>query len=159
MKNRGLLLLALTLLLSAVVVGVFTFLPLYGQKAETKEFTVKAAQWKYAPNVLSVNKGDRVIIHMESLDVEHGIYVDGFGAEAHGAPGEDVTVEFVADKAGKFRYRCSATCGPLHPFMIGELVVAPNYPFAGAAVVTMLAGLGTVLYAWRRKGEQNDRSN
>ncbi|MEK7447973.1 MAG: hypothetical protein AAB019_00650, partial [Planctomycetota bacterium] len=53
---------------------------------------------------------------------------------------EEIT--FTADKEGKFRYRCSITCGSMHPFMLGEMIVSPNRPFwtgVGLAIGLIIA--------------------
>jgi heme/copper-type cytochrome/quinol oxidase subunit 2 len=76
--------------------------------------------------------------------VVHGFLVDGHGRDLRVEPGISQRMEFVADRSGKFRYRCSVTCGTLHPFMTGELIVSPNQEFAravGLALVTLAATL------------------
>ena len=58
-----------------------------------------------------------------------------------------LTLTFVADHAGSFRFRCSVTCGPLHPFMIGKLYVGPNWTLlrgSALAVLAAVAGLWLV---------------
>jgi heme/copper-type cytochrome/quinol oxidase subunit 2 len=102
-----------------------------------------ARQYAFDPPVLRVNKGDTIRLRITSLDVIHGLYLEGFDLDikiipdspylevSHPSrPDESAKkveeVVFVADRTGKFRYRCSHTCGTMHPFMQGELVVAPN---------------------------------
>jgi hypothetical protein len=36
------------------------------------------------------------------------------------------TTDFVAGRQGSFRFRCTVTCGNLHPFMIGRNQVGQN---------------------------------
>jgi len=136
---------------TAVVLGAAYVLPTSAQVPVTREYTLTARSFSYDPNVITVNKGDRVILRVKSEDVTHGLYVDDYDLQVHVHPGDVGTVEFVADKPGKFKLRCADTCGPLHPFMIGELVVQPNTPFSsstGLAIVTAAVTLGLV---WRRK--------
>jgi heme/copper-type cytochrome/quinol oxidase subunit 2 len=109
--------------------------------------------------VINVNQGDTVRIKLSSLDVVHGFYLEGHGIDATIYPMKpfvrlkdptqkegfrDVEeVVLVAENVGKFRYRCSHTCGYLHPFMQGEFIVGPNYPFqagVGAAIGILIAG-------------------
>ncbi len=115
----------------------------------THHITLTAAQFAFDPPVLNVNQGDRVIITLQAADVAHGFYLDGYGLEARVEPGVAQQVEFVADRAGKFRYRCAVSCGALHPFMIGELIVSPNTTFIRAVGLMGVALAATLFYLRR----------
>jgi heme/copper-type cytochrome/quinol oxidase subunit 2 len=124
-------------------------IPLPGKAhATTHEITLDATQYEYAPGRVQVNQGDRVIITLTASDVVHGFYLDGYGLERRVEPGISQQITFTADKAGKFRYRCSVSCGPLHPFMIGELVVESNTPYWRAIGLILVAAGGMLVYLW-----------
>jgi polyferredoxin/heme/copper-type cytochrome/quinol oxidase subunit 2 len=134
-----------------------------------RDVTIKAQQYAYDPYRIVVNQGDKVHVRLAALDVVHGFYLEGYDIEAEIHPGKlpfkvrhpsrekkftlaDELV-FTADRIGKFRYRCSTTCGTLHPFMLGELIVRPNYPFPaslGAAVGIFIAGFVLMFMAARK---------
>jgi heme/copper-type cytochrome/quinol oxidase subunit 2 len=111
-----------------------------------------ATQFQFMPGRVEVNQGDQVVITLTASDVVHGFYLDGYGIERRVEPGVPQQITFVADQAGKFRYRCAVSCGPLHPFMIGELVVTPNAPFWRAAGLILVAVTGMLAYLWQSKG-------
>jgi plastocyanin len=109
---------------------------------------VEASSYEYAPAILKANPGDRVTLELASTDVVHGIYIDGYELELRADPGQTQEVTFVADKEGSFRLRCSVTCGPLHPFMIGKLQVGQNWLLWRSVV---LAFLGIFAILWLRR--------
>src|SRR3972149_11967190 len=92
-----------------------------------RHFRVEARSFEYNPAVLRANPGDRVTIELVPMDVVHGIYIDGYNLEMHTDPGQTEKLTFITDRPGTFRFRCSVTCGALHPFMIGKLDVGPNW--------------------------------
>lgn len=129
---------------------VVWLLPLTGSaQATTHEIALDATQFEFAPGRVQVNQGDRVVIHLTASDVVHGFYLDGYGLERRVEPGVSQQITFTANKAGKFRYRCSVSCGTLHPFMIGELVVASNTPYWRAVGIVLVATGGTLVYLWQ----------
>ena len=121
-----------------------------GKPGQAQEHIIDldASQFEFTPGRLHVNQGDRVIINLTASDVVHGFYLDGYDLETRITPGITEQVSFVAEKSGKFNYRCSVTCGTLHPFMIGELVVHPNDPFWKAVALVFIAVGGMLVYLW-----------
>jgi heme/copper-type cytochrome/quinol oxidase subunit 2 len=104
---------------------------------------IAASQYEFSPGVISVNHGDQVTIELASTDVVHGLYIDGYELEVTADPGQNATLSFMADKSGTFRFRCSVTCGPLHPFMIGKLKVGSNtLLWRGMALAVLAAAVG-----------------
>ncbi len=90
---------------------------------------IVAKRFEYSPNRISIKKGELVTFRMESLDVTHGLYLDGYGINIKARPGLIGKATFVVDKPGRFTFRCSETCGEFHPYMIGFLEVTPNSRF------------------------------
>lgn len=88
-----------------------------------KEFDMIAKRFVFQPEVITVNEGDTVLLHITSTDVAHGIALPEFGVRKSLPAGKEVDIEFVADTKGEFGFRCSVFCGSGHGSMVGKLVV------------------------------------
>ncbi len=84
---------------------------------EIKEFTVKAYKFGYSPDIISVNKGDKVRIKINNTDVPHGIRIPDLNLK------DNNQIEFTADKIGEFSWYCAVFCGEGHMKMKGMLIV------------------------------------
>jgi heme/copper-type cytochrome/quinol oxidase subunit 2 len=83
------------------------------------------------------------------MDYVHGVFVEGYEVNLVADPGETTRVSFVADHPGVFRMRCSVTCGAMHPFMIGKLVVGRGLGWLWAAGVALLVAIAGLRFACR----------
>jgi heme/copper-type cytochrome/quinol oxidase subunit 2 len=136
--------------------------------SQKREITIRARKYAYKPETIRVNKGDVVHIRLISDDVTHGFYLEGYDIDAEvqpltskvtlrrpSRPGESQEVDeivFTANHEGKFRYRCSHTCGYLHAFMLGEMIVAPNRLLPASQGMAVGVLLGAILISFRKGG-------
>lgn len=159
------LLLGFLLVLGAVV-GLLSTL-IWPTPPQTRSVTITARKYGYEPSVLRVNRGDRLHIRLVAADVTHGFYLEGYDLDAKARPQnptfwvrrpsaagdahagseyeETQEIDFVANRAGKFRYRCSITCGYMHPFMQGELIVSPNYLYSASVGLSLALAAGMLI--------------
>jgi heme/copper-type cytochrome/quinol oxidase subunit 2 len=103
--------------------------------SKIKDISMKVESWKFTPNTIEVNKGDTVRLHLTTAQDEVALYIGhGFGIEKYNVnafliKGAEQTVEFVADKAGTFTFRCTSFCSSPeaalenHFNMVGKLIV------------------------------------
>ena len=87
------------------------------------EIRVTLRKYEFSPSSLRVRKGERVKLVMTAADHDHGFKLDDFNINQKIPKGTTVVVEFTADKAGTFQFRCSSVCGLGHRNMKGALVV------------------------------------
>ncbi|KAB2946922.1 MAG: cupredoxin domain-containing protein [Candidatus Methanoperedens sp.] len=146
MKNSMKILIMVLVLLAIPIV-------ILAQTEEPKEkvITINAQQFSYTPGTVEVNRGDRVTIRLISTDVHHGLYIDGYEVSTDARPGQDGSLTFVANNTGKFVMRCSVTCGPFHPYMIGYLKVKPDYRLFGSIWLAVGIFIGSILLVIRRQ--------
>lgn len=75
---------------------------------KVKEFTVSGTSFSFSPETITVNKGDSVKITFKNSEGYHDLVIDGYDVSTKQInTGETGVVEFVADKAGEFKYYCS----------------------------------------------------
>lgn len=136
-----------------LVAGGLVWLGMARPSPAERSITIEAQKYGYTPPVIKVNKGDHVTIRLKAKDVTHGFFLEGYDIDAKARPemptfwlrrpstGEDYRtvneISFVASREGKFRYRCSVTCGYMHPFMQGEFIVEPNRLFPASILLSL----------------------
>lgn len=95
----------------------------------TVEISMTAIRSHYEPEIVEVNKGDKIVWHLTNLertyDATHGFALPGYNITSSIEAGETVTLDFVADKAGVFSFYCTEFCSALHLEMAGYFLVKP----------------------------------
>lgn len=164
-KNTKFAILAGTL---AVLIAGAVFWQGFGRPEPVeRSITIEAQKYGYTPAVIRVNRGDRITLRLKAKDVTHGFFLEGYDLDAKARPempsfwlrrpstGEEYRtvdqISFVAGREGKFRYRCSVTCGYMHPFMQGELIVGPNRLFSTSILLSVAVTLLSLLWFARRR--------
>jgi cytochrome c oxidase subunit II len=87
------------------------------------EIQVTLRRYEFNPGSLRVRKGEQVRLILAAVDHDHGFKLDDFNVNQKVLKGTTVVVEFTADKAGTFQFRCSSVCGLGHRNMKGTLIV------------------------------------
>jgi len=113
------------LVVSFWVMGLAGWTNAAGQAASSgyHEFTMTAKKYEFDPNVITVKKGEKVRLLITAADHDHGFKLDAFDINQVLKKGSTATIEFTADKAGSFEFKCSVFCGMGHGKMKGKLVV------------------------------------
>ena len=142
------LFLALAVLLPALVLAALAY-PAQASEG-TRQVHLDARQFAYSPEVVRVPAGATVHLELTSGDVTHGLYLEGYDLSARAIPGKPATLEFVASRPGRYRFYCNTVCGQLHPFMVGELVVEPNWTLFLALGLVPLAAVSGLALGTRR---------
>lgn len=111
-----------------------------GEKIErdgnTVEVWMSATRSHFTPDIVRVNEGDNVILHITNIeqtrDATHGFAIADYNIQASLEPGESADFEFVADKSGAYNFYCTEFCSALHLEMAGWLLVSPSGAAASA---------------------------
>ena len=96
------------------------------QAPTAKPFSVRAHRYAFEPARIEVNQDDLVKIELRTDDIAHSLTIDDYRIAKRVGPGQPVTFEFRADRAGAFPYYCNLQVEDGCRQMRGLLVVKPR---------------------------------
>jgi heme/copper-type cytochrome/quinol oxidase subunit 2 len=96
------------------------------QKTPHHVFDVSARRYAFQPSTLEVHLGDLVRVTFRTGDIPHSFVLEDYRIAKRANPGETVTIEFLADRAGRFKFYCNLNIDDGCRKMTGELVVSPD---------------------------------
>ena len=113
------------LLVTALVLFLAVNARLSGQATQSDfhQFNITAKNYDFNPAVITVKKGEKVRLIITATDRDHGIKIAGYDIDQVRKKGDPTIIEFTADKAGTFDFKCSMYCGMGHRKMKGKLIV------------------------------------
>ena len=97
--------------------------PSVAPTANVRVIQVTSENWKFAPTVITVKKGEKVQLQVTGISGIHGFAVPGLNINQPVEPGQTVTIELPTNVAGTYAFFCSIPCGPGHANMTGQIVI------------------------------------
>jgi len=80
--------------------------------------------WQWRP-ILRLEEGAEYILHLSSVDVNHGFNLHPFNINFQVVPGYDYGLRITPTESGEFRIVCNEFCGVGHHLMVGRIEVVP----------------------------------
>jgi heme/copper-type cytochrome/quinol oxidase subunit 2 len=93
------------------------------QAPNRREFSIKASEYRFAPDRIEVTQDDLVKLTVQSADVAYSFTIDEYRLARRVPAGGATTIEFRADRSGSFPFYSNMTNDGRHASMRGELVV------------------------------------
>jgi hypothetical protein len=121
-----------------------------------RDIHIEAFRYGTYPWIIRANRGDRLRLTFSTHDTGHSFFLQDYGIDAKIFPASETvevrdpfsienppvrmkTIPLVAGLQGLWghlvslsRFRCHVYCGPMHGFEQGDLIVRPNWLFAGS---------------------------
>ena len=95
----------------------------HAQERRLRELTVTARGCSFTPNLLNVERGDRVRLTFVAEDAPHAFVLPAYRISKRATPDRAVTFAFLADDAGTFPFFSDLASDAECPDMHGELIV------------------------------------
>lgn len=114
MKKKIIVLLPLLTMLAFLAVA---------QSETPRMVEISAKKFEYAPNVVTLKKGQPVTLRVTALDRAHGLLVPAFHLDLDATPGTPAEATFTPAESGKFDAICDHYCGAGHGNMKMTFVV------------------------------------
>lgn len=91
--------------------------------AHERVISIVASNFAFAPNAITVKKGEKVTLRITSSEGIHGFGIPDMGINERVAPGDTIDITLDTSVAGTFAFRCTVPCGPGHQDMTGTITI------------------------------------
>jgi cytochrome c oxidase subunit 2 len=95
-------------------------------KADTSDARIidmTVTDWSFAPNAITVKKGQKVTIRLKGIEGEHSFAIPELNINVAIEEGQTKDIVIPTDNTGTFTFRCMIPCGPGHKDMTGQLII------------------------------------
>ncbi len=119
MKDRKRLVFALVLACAVMLSAPFST----QAQGTARVIEITAKRFEFTPNVITLKRGEPVILRVKSADVTHGFFSKQLKIDEVIEPGKTVDVKITPQTAGSFTLICDHFCGSGHGNMKMAIVV------------------------------------
>ena len=116
-----------TVKLAAFLAAIFFAWSLAGGRAQSPQrIEIIAKRFTYDPDVITLKKGQPVVLVMHSIDVPHGLAVEELNIKSDEIKkGKETEIQFTPNETGHYVGQCAHFCGAGHGSMKLQIEVVP----------------------------------